>query len=127
MSGAAEIDGEGALRNGLAVRPGYAPAYNNLGNAYLRLGDTEEATAMYQAAVRIDSAYALAYNNLGGAQLLKGQPHEALKCYQRALRIRPDYADAYYGLALAYSKQGLDAEAGAAMARYEQIAAAGEQ
>ena len=70
---------------------------------------------MYQAAVRMDSAYAPAYNNLGGAQLLKGQPHEALKCYQRALRIRPDYADAYYGLVLAYGKQGLDAEAGAAM------------
>ena len=115
-----------ALRSCLAVRPDYAPAYNNLGNAHLRLGDTGEAIALYEAAVRLDTAYALAYNNLGSARLLNGQAHEALECYQRALRIRPDYADAYYGLAMAYREQGLHDEAGAAMARYEQIVAADE-
>jgi len=114
----------GALRSCLAVRPDYAPAYNNLGNAHLRLGDTEEAIALYEAAVRLDTAYALAYNNLASALLLNGQLPAALERYQRALRIRPDYADAYYGLAMAYRQQGLHAEAGAAMGRYERIVAA---
>ena len=82
---------------------------------------------MYEVAVRIDTSYALAYNNLGSAQLLNDQPHQALACYQRALRIRPDYADAYYGMAMVYREQGLHAEAGEAMARYEQIVAADEQ
>lgn len=53
------------LRKGLAIYPGNAAAYNNLGALYSYLGSDREAREALQKAIAIDDRLAPAYVNLG--------------------------------------------------------------
>jgi len=53
-----------AARAALALRPGYAEAWNNIGAAYNRLGQYEKGAAACEEALRLRPDYALARNNL---------------------------------------------------------------
>jgi tetratricopeptide (TPR) repeat protein len=53
-----------AARAALALKPGYAEAWNNIGAAYNRLGQYEKGAAACEEALRLRPDYALARNNL---------------------------------------------------------------
>jgi tetratricopeptide (TPR) repeat protein len=95
------------------IRPGYAEAHHNLGDALLRLGRPDDAVASYQRALAHSPDFAEAHNNLGNAQCGLGLLDDALASYRRALQLRPDFpaAHANLGIALRLAGQADAAEA----------------
>ena len=82
----------------------YAPAYNNLGTAFLREGRYDEAIAAYLNAVEIDHTNASHYYNLGLAYQQSGQNKAAIKSFKAAINILPSHIRAYLSLALSYQR-----------------------
>ena len=54
-----------AYNKALAIKPDYAEAYNNMGNALKEQGKLEEAIEAYNKALAIKPDYADAYYNMG--------------------------------------------------------------
>jgi Flp pilus assembly protein TadD len=63
-----------AARAALALRPGYAEAWNNIGAAYNQLGQYEKGPAACEEALRLKPDYALARNNLQYAREMLKTP-----------------------------------------------------
>jgi tetratricopeptide (TPR) repeat protein len=86
----------------LAKAPHDAPALNNLGDVYLRQGDTDRAVAAFRKAVALDPDLAEAHNNLGVALSRQGDAADAEVAFRDAVRIAPEVASARvnYGLLL---------------------------
>jgi len=86
------------LNEALRLRPGYPETHNDLGRAWLELGDAERAAHHYRRAAEIwtgesrrDFA-ARAWNNLGIARRAQQRHGEAIAAYRQALRLDPDLA-----------------------------------
>jgi predicted O-linked N-acetylglucosamine transferase (SPINDLY family) len=88
------------------LRPGYAEAYNNLGNVFKGQGNLDKAAACYQQALELKPGIAEVSNNLGDVLLAQGKPDEAATCYQGALQLNPDYAEAHNNLGIVFKEQG---------------------
>ena len=80
----------------LTLRPDYAEALSNRGNALSELKRFEEALASYDRALTLRPDYAEALSNRGNALKELRRFDEALASYDRALTLRPDYAEALY-------------------------------
>ncbi len=100
------------FKEAIQLYPGYAKAYNSLGNSYLSLGKVDEAIAAYERAVSLNPEKAFFHNNLGSAYLEKGRWEEAIREYQRALELYPGYAKPYYNLGNLYLRLGNEEKAG---------------
>jgi tetratricopeptide (TPR) repeat protein len=107
-----------AYRRVVAIDPGYAAAWNNLGLLLHRLGRYDEARAAYTAAVEHDPRCCEAEYNLGSLAEDQGDVDEAILRYRRALATSPDYADAHFNLAGALARAGRGPEAIAHWQRY---------
>ena len=94
------------FQTALQIRPDYADAAYNLGNALLQKGDVNDAIALYQRALESEPDFAEAHNNLGIALFQRGQVDEAIAQFRQALQIEPGYAEASYNLAEALLKKG---------------------
>ncbi|HLD50805.1 hypothetical protein A3K34_03315 [candidate division WWE3 bacterium RIFOXYC1_FULL_40_10] len=68
--------------------------YNNLGDAYLRAGDTQKAVASFQHAIEINPQYSDAIYNLGRLYVDLGQTEEARLLLNRSLEINPNLVPA---------------------------------
>ena len=79
--------------------------FNNLGNSYSDIGDTEQALAALERAVQINPSLAESRTNLGNIYLKKGQIKDAIYEYQAALEINPSDAKTHNNLGNAYAKQ----------------------
>ena len=108
---------QGKLRGGnrgltfqkaLSIKPDYAEAYNNMGNALKEQGKLEEALIeAYKKAISIKPDYAEAYNNMGIALQEEGQAGRSNReAYKKALSIKPDFAEAYNNMGIALQDQG---------------------
>ncbi len=95
----------------------HAPAYNDLGYAYLQQGQLSNAVANFEKALVIQPRYPEAYYNLGCAFLNNKQPDEAVDCFQRALAIDSNVATIHYKLANALMQLGRYADS---IAEYRQ-------
>jgi tetratricopeptide (TPR) repeat protein len=82
----------------LAIKPDFAEAHNNLGNALQELGKLDEAVASYHKALAIKPNYSKAHNNLGIALQDLGKLDEAVASYHKALAIKPDFPEAHNNL-----------------------------
>src|SRR3990172_3845688 len=69
------------------LAPAYAPAYNNLGNAYKAKGMLDEAVAAYQRALAIDPDYWIAHQNLGVVYKETGRVAESIDELKKATRL----------------------------------------
>jgi predicted O-linked N-acetylglucosamine transferase (SPINDLY family) len=97
------------LRAAVRLKPDFAAAYNNLGNAFINLGKLSDAAACFRQAVRVKPDDAMALNNLGHALRDQGELDEAVACLQESVRLRPD-PEAYINLGNAFQDEGrLDA------------------
>jgi len=91
-------DYQGAIADynqAINIKPDYALAYNNRGNAKSDLGDYQGAIADYNQAINIKPDYADAYYNRGIAKSDLGDYQGAIADYNQAINIKPDDADAY--------------------------------
>jgi tetratricopeptide (TPR) repeat protein len=82
----------------LALQPNYAEAYNNIGSAFIALGQFDQAVDALKKALRLRSNYELAKNNLSLAENHKIDPIIALK---------PPTAEDYINQGLTYYNSGL--------------------
>ena len=118
------LDNEGKVeeaaahfRQALRIRPDYAFAHYNYGNALSFQGRTDEAMEQYRHALRLMPAYADAYFNLGNALMYKGRTDGAIANYLAALRIRPDFAEVHANLGAALLRKN---ETGEAITHYRE-------
>jgi tetratricopeptide (TPR) repeat protein len=99
-------EAERHFRLAVAVKPGFARAWNNLGVAAARQGRSEEAMAGYRRAVALDPAMAAPHANLGAMHLQAGRLAAALEELDAAARLDPQGAHIHYNLALARLRSG---------------------
>ena len=89
------------FRRTLALKPDYAEAHYNLGNALHALGQHPAALIAYRQALALWPWFPLAHNNLGILLKELGQVDDALACYRRALELEPGYCEAQGNLLFA--------------------------
>lgn len=75
---------------------GDVPAYYcNLGNAYARLKQREQAVVAYRKAVALDPGFAVGFFSLGAALNASGKSEEAVPALRRAIELQPGLAEAW--------------------------------
>ena len=82
---------EAHLRRALEADPGYAPAWNNLGNLQRQSGDMAAAEASYLRALARLPSYPEALTNLAALRVEQGRLDEGLALYERALEVHPQH------------------------------------
>ncbi len=86
-----------AYKKAIELKPTVGAYYNNMGEAYARVGNTAEALQAYQAAAQNDPADAAKYYfNLGAVLTNSGKTEEANTAFDKAIAADPNYAEAYY-------------------------------
>jgi Flp pilus assembly protein TadD len=95
-----------SYKKALKIKPDFADAYNNMGNALNEKGDLEAAIDSYKQALKIKPDYADAYYNMGIALKDKGDLEAAIDNYKQALKIKPDYAEAYNNMGTSLNEKG---------------------
>lgn len=100
-------DSETLFEHAVAVTKDNVIAQINLGNAFARNGQVDEAIVHFQKALAMDSSYADAHYNLGTAFFQKEQFERAIAQYQKAMAIQPGYQDARDNLGIAHLNFGL--------------------
>ena len=97
----------------LAIDPGFAVPWCNLGNlhyaAFRRTGDRarlKEAEESYKRALALDPAYAAAYHGSGVVLFREGDLAGAVANLEKALALEPGLHDALYFLGLIHYRQG---------------------
>ncbi len=81
-------------------------AYYFVGYARVALGQSEQAVAPLQAALKISPTDADALYQLGLAYQHAGKCSQALPVWEKAVRLVPDFTEAYQGLAACYQALG---------------------
>jgi tetratricopeptide (TPR) repeat protein len=94
------------FRLAVAVMPGFARAWNNLGIAVAHLGRRDEAIAHWRESIRRDPALPAPRNNLGALYLEDGNDRAALETLEAAARLRTSGPHVHYNLALARLRNG---------------------
>ena len=80
--------------------------YNNLGEAYDKIGKYDLAIEEFEAALRLNPNYFFALSNLGNIYGKKKEYGQAISYTQKALQQKPDYAPGHYNLAKALHMTG---------------------
>ncbi len=83
-------------KKAIAIKP-VGAYYNNLGEAYAKAGNTQEAMNAYAQAAAADPTNAAQYYYNEGAILTNtGKVDDAIKAFDKAIQADPSKADAYY-------------------------------
>ncbi len=94
-------EAEACYRRAIALDPGLATAYTNLGNLVYRRGAYDEARDLGQRALRVDANQPEAHYNLGYLHLDDENYVEAERAFSRAIALDGEFADAHFNHALA--------------------------
>ena len=95
-------DDEGAVaayRQSVALNPGNADAWMEMGLVLNRLDQLDNALEALRRAVLAKPDYALAYYNFGCVLDRAGHADKAIDVYQEAARLKPNFVEAYHALA----------------------------
>lgn len=93
-------------RRALALDPGYAKAYDNMGLALEALSRDAEAVEAYEAAIELDPTLPTARNNLGAYYKRNGDLERAARWLREAVEIDPWMHEAQYNLAAVLARMG---------------------
>jgi len=86
-----------AYKKAIAINGSVAGYHNNVGQAYAKLGKTDDAISEYTTAANLDPANAgLYYYNLGAVLTNSGKVDDANAAFDKAIAADPNRADAYY-------------------------------
>jgi predicted O-linked N-acetylglucosamine transferase (SPINDLY family) len=96
----------GWLDRAVAIAPGDAIAWTNLGTAFLRLARIDEAITAYRKAQAIDPAAIGPCVNLGNALQQSGDIDGAVATLETARRLSPDAPEVLNNLGNLYKEQG---------------------
>lgn len=77
----------------------------NIGNAQLRLGDTQSAAKSYQQAIKIDPSNGLAYSRLGDLEADSGRNDKAADYFALACELEPQNATYHASAGTAYLQE----------------------
>jgi tetratricopeptide (TPR) repeat protein len=101
-----------AYKKAIEIKPTVGAYYNNMGESYARLGQTQDAINSYTLAAQNDPTEAGKYYfNLGAVLTNSGKPDEANAAFDKAIAADPTKADAYYQKAVnLLSKATVDKE-----------------
>lgn len=94
----------------LAISPDRADALSNLGAAYVRLGQFDDAIAQYEAALKADPMSAAVRLNMALAYYKSARPDRAIPHLLRVVAAEPEAKNAYLLLADCYLQTGQYAE-----------------
>jgi tetratricopeptide (TPR) repeat protein len=83
----------------LQIKPDFAEARLNLGNALYQEGRMDEAISQYRQALQINPDSADTHNDLGNALVQENKLDEAISQYQQALQLEPAYSGVLNNLA----------------------------
>jgi tetratricopeptide (TPR) repeat protein/tRNA A-37 threonylcarbamoyl transferase component Bud32 len=89
----------------LALRPGSAVVYNNLGVALRHQKKLDEAVAALRKATDLNHDFPEAHSNLGNVLREQHKLDEAVAAFHKAIDVEPDWATNYYNLGLALCEQ----------------------
>ena len=110
-----DIDGAVAeYRSAIALDPGMALAYSNLGALLQSKGELADAESLYVKTIELRPNYALAWNNLATVRYKRGDGVGAVRAFRRAIELKPNDAGAVYNLGRVYQQTGM-ADSAAAM------------
>jgi tetratricopeptide (TPR) repeat protein len=90
----------------LEVMPGDAGLLADIGEAYTRLGDYEDAIVAYRLSLRADSLQPLTLAHLGSALVQTGRADEAFDVYRRAVTMNPWEPEVLVSLGKVYVQRG---------------------
>ena len=82
-----------AFKAATAANPNEPAYWNNLGVAYLTLGEHSSARSAFKRAVKADPYYATGHYNLGAVEDLELNYDAAIESYARAIELDPGMAD----------------------------------
>ena len=99
------LDDETLWRDTVAKNPTAWLAHYNFGVQLAAKGQLAEATAAYEAAVRLKPDYADALSNLGIALWQQGRTEEAMSRWRAAVRCQPDHIETLNNLGAAYAQR----------------------
>jgi tetratricopeptide (TPR) repeat protein len=99
------------LQRVVKLEPKHKDAWNDLGNAYLALGQTDEAIAAFKKQIELNAYDGYAYNNLGRAYQRQQHYDEAIKQFQKQIEINPLDQFAHANLGALYVNQKRFADA----------------
>jgi tetratricopeptide (TPR) repeat protein len=100
-----------ALRKAVSLRPDFAEAWSDLGDAQRRLSDSAGALNAFRRAVEIKPDDEVAQTRLATELLSQGQAHEAALHFEEAVRLSPSDQSALNGLQRALRADGQTARA----------------
>ncbi len=98
-------------RHALQIDPDNVKIYNNIGNAFARAGQWDEAIVQYRRVLQIDPDNTDALFNLGNALKQIDQFDEAIVQYRHVLQNNPDDASSHYHLGIMLADRGHPAQA----------------
>lgn len=93
-------------KNALLLYPNEANIYNNLGVAYSRINDLNNAERCYKKTIQLEPSNAFVYSNLSGIYERKKQYAEAAKYLEYYAKLSPQDKNIYYNLCEFYAKAG---------------------
>jgi tetratricopeptide (TPR) repeat protein len=88
------------------VNPDYAPTYERLGDAYLRMEKLPEAQMALTKAITLDGTLSGAFLKMGMVQLRRQDAQTAITYLRHAAQLDPDNFKAHLFLAQAYHRIG---------------------
>jgi tetratricopeptide (TPR) repeat protein len=100
------------LQAAVALRPDFAEAWSDLGEARNTLLDDAGAFAAFKRSVELDPENAISRDRLGAEYLRQGKAHEAVLHLREAFRLDPKNQSTLYRLQLALRQDGQLEEAG---------------
>lgn len=112
-----------ALRQALALDPGYLPARLALAEVLVQSGQLEMARGEYVGLLRDYPELAVAHYGHGRVAAMLGDAAEALERYRRSVELAPEFGSAHYALALAYRDAGLAERVAAHLEAYRRLGA----
>src|SRR5262249_44756598 len=105
------LDAVSYYQHCLSLDATYWPAWNNLGNTWVALGESGRAVQAFQTTLRLNPDHWPSQYNLAVVYFNSGRFDESIPRLRIVLDWRPNFRDARYLLATALSRTGKRAEA----------------